>query len=161
MLNRVVRRVLLIVSFFAIGGLVLAGCTRETPPLATSSLATKILTLADHSFTVELATTPTERAVGLMHRTTLAADHGMLFIFETPQPVTFWMKDTLLPLDILYFDEQQALTQTYTDTPPCKRDPCATYPSDAADVTYALELPAGTTRMIGAKLGDVFSLPAR
>ena len=109
--------------------------------------------LHGHTFVVELATTDAQRQHGLMERTTLPADHGMLFVFASSSPQAFWMKNTLIPLDILYFDSERKLVSMQLDVPPCKSDPCPIYPSHAA-AQYVLELSAGTTRRIGAKVGD-------
>ena len=115
------------------------------------------LQFAGTEFQVEIVDTPATRATGLMNRSELAADHGMLFVFESAQPVAFWMKNTLIPLDILYFNLEQELIEIHADTPPCQTDPCASYPSQHA-VKYVLELPAGTAAKIGAKLGEKFEL---
>ncbi|UGB37720.1 DUF192 domain-containing protein [Frateuria soli] len=109
--------------------------------------------LHGHRFTTELAMDDASREHGLMMRTTLAPDHSMLFVFPDTQPRWFWMKDTLIPLDILYFDADRKLVSMQLDVPPCKADPCPSYPSDAP-ARYVLELPAGTARRIGAEQGD-------
>ncbi|MDO1529266.1 DUF192 domain-containing protein [Fulvimonas sp. R45] len=108
-------------------------------------------------FTVELATDEASRERGLMMRTQLASDHGMLFVFPDAAPRWFWMKNTLIPLDILYFDADRRLVSMQLDVPPCKADPCATYPSDKP-ARYVLELSAGAARRIGARVGDVLTV---
>jgi uncharacterized membrane protein (UPF0127 family) len=104
-------------------------------------------------FSVEFATDGPSREHGLMMRATLAPDHGMLFVFPEAGPQAFWMKSTLIPLDILYFDTDHHLVSMQLDVPPCKADPCPTYPSNAP-ARYVLELSAGTARRIGAQSGD-------
>jgi uncharacterized membrane protein (UPF0127 family) len=63
------------------------------------------------------------------------------------------MKNTLIPLDMLYFDADRRLVSMQPDVPPCRADPCPTYPSNAP-ARYVLELPAGTARRIGVQAGD-------
>ncbi len=118
--------------------------------------ATPSVTLGGHSFTVELATTPEEQARGLMQRTSMPADHGMLFVFQHDEPRTFWMKDTLIPLDMLFFDARHRLVAIRADAQPCKADPCELYPSDAP-ARYVLELNAGEAAKLGARKGDVIT----
>lgn len=113
--------------------------------------------LDGHRYQVELATTPAAREYGLMHRSHLPADHGMLFVFATPQPLYFWMKDTWIALDILYFDTHRQLVAMYRDVPPCTTPHCPMYPSDVA-AKYALELPAGTAARIGVRHGDSLAI---
>ena len=86
----------------------------------------------------------------------MAPSHGMLFVFTTDEPRTFWMKDTLIPLDILFFDAHHRLVTIQADAQPCRSDPCELYPSDAP-ARYVLELNAGTASRIGAKTGDVMT----
>lgn len=114
------------------------------------------VTLRGHSFSVEIAATPAEQEHGLMDRTSMPADHGMLFVFADVQPRTFWMKDTLIPLDILFFDDAHRLVTIRADVPPCKADPCPTYPS-TAPARYVLELNAGTAAKLGLREGDVIT----
>lgn len=90
---------------------------------------------------VEIADDTQERAVGLQDRASLKRNHGMLFVFEEEKPLTFWMKDTLIPLDVLYFDAEGNFVSMNT-MEPCTEDPCDTYPS-TRPAKYALELNAG------------------
>ena len=123
-----------------------------SPTAATSPT----VTLDGHLFTVEIAATPAEQEHGLMDRTSMAADHGMLFMFPDSQPRTFWMKNTLIPLDMLFFDANRHLVAIQADAQPCKADPCQLYPSDTP-ARYVLELNAGTAAKLGARTGDVIT----
>ncbi|NUO71957.1 MAG: DUF192 domain-containing protein [Frateuria sp.] len=113
--------------------------------------------LHGHRFSTEFATDDASRERGLMMRTELPADHSMLFVFPDSEPRWFWMKNTLVPLDILYFDADRKLVSMQLDVPPCKADPCPSYPSDAP-ARYVLELAAGTARSIGAQTGDALTI---
>jgi uncharacterized membrane protein (UPF0127 family) len=102
----------------------------------------------------ELATTPDTRRRGLMERPSLPADQGMLFIFEIAQPLSFWMFNTLIPLDIIFADAMQRITSIYASVPPC-RPPlrCPTYASDGL-AQFVLEVNAGTVAKAGVGIGD-------
>lgn len=129
--------------------LLLISCTSAVP----ASDAAPAVELHGQRFSVEFATDDASRVHGLMMRSTLPADHGMLFVFPDTAPRAFWMKNTLIPLDILYFDTDRRLVSMQLDVPPCKTDPCSTYPSSAA-ARYVLELSAGTAHRIGARMTD-------
>lgn len=118
------------------------------------------VTLRGRSFSVELATHEAARERGLMMRTSLAPDRGMLFVFPDAAPRGFWMKNTLIPLDILYFDARRKLVSAQQDVPPCRADPCPTYPSEGP-ARYVLELSAGTARRIGARKGDTLAIEGK
>lgn len=126
----------------------LGSCAHAMPTIPSPAVE-----LHGQRFSVELAVDDAGRQHGLMMRTTLAPDHGMLFVFPYTAPLAFWMKNTLIPLDILYFDEDRRLVSMQLNVPPCKADPCPSYPSDAP-ARYVLELSAGTARRIGVRVAD-------
>ena len=92
-----------------------------------------------------------------MARVTLAPDHSMLFTFPTSASKGFWMKNTPIPLDILYFDSKLRLVSMQLDVPPCKADPCPIY-SSVGSAQYVLELAADTATRIGVRVGDVLEI---
>ena len=112
------------------------------------------------SVTAELAVTDEERQRGLMFREKLGLDQGMLFVFEEESKYAFWMKNTLIPLDMLWIDKDRRIVHIRRNVPPCKEDPCPSYGPDRAGL-YALELAAGASDRFGLKLFDrlEFSLP--
>ena len=122
-----------------------------------ASPVTQQVTLGGHRFTVEIANTDATRERGLMFRTHMANDHGMLFVYSDAQPRYFWMKNTLIPLDIIFFDAHQRLINVSADTPPCKTEQCPTYTS-AAPAQYVLELNAGMAKKLGLKPGERFTI---
>ena len=143
------RNISWLLSPILVAALPCAACTT-----APASARSPSVTLGDHRFSVEIAATPAQQAHGLMDRTSMPTDHGMLFVFPQAQPLTFWMKDTLIPLDMLFFDEAHRLVTIRTDVPPCKADPCPTYAS-TAPARYVLELNAGTAAKLDLRKGDV------
>ena len=109
--------------------------------------------LAGHRFAVELAADEASRTRGLMFRDELPADHGMLFIFEREEPLAFWMKNTRIALDILYFDGNRRLLSVAENTPPCSAgDRCPSYPSKGM-ARFTLELNAGTAHRLDLQPG--------
>ncbi|TCV92178.1 hypothetical protein EC912_108173 [Luteibacter rhizovicinus] len=126
-------------------------------PLAAHAATTPSVTLHGATFSTEFATDDATRELGLMNRKELAAGHSMLFVFPDDEPRSFWMKNTLIPLDILYFGKDRKLVSMQLNVPPCKADPCATYPSDGM-ARYVLELPAGTAARLGLKIGEPLTI---
>lgn len=112
--------------------------------------------LGGERFTVEIARTLQEQARGLMFREHLPAGRGMLFVYERAFPQRFWMKNTRIALDIMFFDGQRRLINVHTARP-CRADPCPTYPS-AAPARYVLELNAGKAEALGIKPGAELTL---
>ena len=141
-----------------LGCLFLVSCTPAVPPHSSSSssavsssgeissLPVEQLHLQsdmgdDVPLTVEIARTDEDRARGLMYRTSLADDHGMLFVFDKPQELRFWMKNTKIPLEVFFFDQQGKFVSMQS-MEPCTADPCPSYPSHGL-AQYALEVNAG------------------
>lgn len=113
--------------------------------------------LGGSTFSVEIADTQEKQQLGLMFRDSMPADHGMLFIFPNEAPRSFWMKNTRIPLDIMYFDKDLKLVSLSVDTPPCKVSRCPSYPS-IAPAKYVLELNAGLAASLGVAVGDTLKL---
>ncbi|HEX5488051.1 MAG TPA: DUF192 domain-containing protein [Rhodanobacteraceae bacterium] len=130
-------------------------CTSCAAAPAGHSAAPSVM-LHGTRFSVELANSPAEQAHGLMGRDHMAAGHGMLFVFRDSAPRTFWMKDTLIPLDMLFFDAGGRLVAIQADAKPCQADPCKLYPS-GVPARYVLELNAGTAARLGVRKGDVIT----
>ena len=95
----------------------------------------------------ELADTDEKRARGLMFREQLASDRGMLFVFSEPGQWAFWMKNTKIPLDILWLDSNKKIVDFVENIPGCLGDPCLQY-QPAFDASYALEVPAGSIKRL-------------
>lgn len=109
--------------------------------------------LQGQRYQVEIADNDHERARGLMFVESMPEDRGMLFIHDRQMPLAYWMKNTKIPLDILYFDRDRKLVSQRRDVPPCSAgDRCPSYPSDAP-AFYVLELNAGQAAKLGLKDG--------
>ncbi|WP_407352589.1 DUF192 domain-containing protein [Luteimonas sp. R10] len=109
--------------------------------------------LAGERYAVEIADTDEERARGLMFRDVLTAGTGMLFIHDREAPQAYWMKNTRIPLDILYFDNGLRLVSQQRDVPPCTSGiGCPSYPS-RTPARYVLELNAGEAARLELREG--------
>jgi len=124
-------------------GLMLSGCASGGPWVE----------IGGARYVVEIADDDAERSRGLMFRDQLAEGHGMLFMHEREDAQAYWMKNTHIPLDILYFDDARKLVSQQRDVPPCSLgDRCPPYPS-AAPARYVLELNAGQADRLGLEDG--------
>ncbi len=110
--------------------------------------------IAENCYKVELAVTVPEQEKGLMFRKNLDKGKGMLFKFPQKGIYPFWMKNTLIPLDIVWIGSDNKIVFISRDTRPCVSDPChTTNPGETAH--YVLEVNSGEMDRIGAKVGDV------
>jgi len=107
----------------------------------------------NNCFDVELAITDEEQMQGLMFRKSLARNRGMLFIFKEEEMSSFWMKNTLIPLDIIWINENKEAVFISENTQPCKEDSCFSIAPDKK-AKYVLEINAGISKEIGLKVGD-------
>lgn len=111
---------------------------------------------------VEIADTPQERARGLMFRDSLKPGSGMLFVYEQPQPVSFWMRNTLIPLDMIFMDAVGTVRHVHPMAKP--RDdtsiPGAMIGDPAPDRLMVLEVPGGDAARLGIQQGMVLAHPA-
>ncbi|MBW8310604.1 MAG: DUF192 domain-containing protein [Rhizobium sp.] len=113
--------------------------------------------LKGQRFVVEVADDHDERARGLMFRDQLAEGSGMLFVHDAERPLAYWMKNTRIPLDIIYFDAQRKLVSVSRGVPACSLgDRCPPYPSSGPAI-YVLELNAGKTTELGVAPGDTIT----
>lgn len=136
-------------------GSVQAGAARTAPsglelvPLEISSGGRR------HAFMVEVARTPQEQAQGLMFRERLGANEGMVFPFPTPRPASFWMKNTLIPLDMIFVRSDGSIARIAANTVPQSLDPVGV----SEPVAAVLELRGGRSAELGIVEGDRVSWP--
>lgn len=131
--------------FFCFSLSVLAAETFDTQPLTIVTKDGK-----RHAFTVELAITPRQREQGLMHRREMAPDHGMLFAFGETRQVFMWMKNTYLPLDMLFIARDGKVRAIKENAEPHSESII----DSQGPIDYVLELNGGTVRRLGIRAGN-------
>lgn len=118
-------------------------------------LKTVKMKIGTREFVLEVADTEETRQLGLMNRKSMPDDHGMLFVFEEEEPLSFWMKNTLIPLDILYINAKGKVVTIDHMKP---KDIQTKHPSKEKAM-YAIELNEGMAKKAGVKEGDVLTIP--
>jgi uncharacterized protein len=131
-----------------------AGLWAQAEPFPTAELTIQTAG-GPQKFTIELATSPAQLAQGLMFRRSLAPDAGMLFDFQNPLVATMWMKNTLIPLDMLFVDEHGRIVNIHERAVPGSLAPIAA----AAPVRAVIELNGGTAARLGIRPGDRVIFP--
>lgn len=112
----------------------------------------------DYCFFVNIANSQEERAQGLMFIKKLKQNRGMLFTFEKDGDYEFWMKNTFIPLDIIWLDKDGNVISIAKSVEPCKADPCEKFKS-GAPARFVLEINAGMAEKLGIAPGEKISLP--
>jgi uncharacterized membrane protein (UPF0127 family) len=107
-------------------------------------------------FSVEIADDPDEQAQGLMHRTQMASSAGMLFIYDRPQRTSFWMRNTLIPLDMLFVDQDGVVQHIHHDAIPLDETPIP----GGDQVVAVLEINGGLSRRMGITIGSEMRHPS-
>ena len=137
--------------------------TPASPPAPTPAAGPRVVLPSGTVIRAELARTDEERAQGLMFRESLAADAGMLFLFDTTEIRPFWMKNCHFPLDIVHLASDGTVVDVLANVPPCASDPCPSYAPKARSDTV-VELRAGVAAANGVVTGSklrYLDVPAR
>ena len=139
--------------------LIVALLLAALPAWALETFSTSELTIqtagGPQKFTIELALSPAQMEQGLMFRRSLAPDAGMLFDFRAPTTVTMWMKNTVIPLDMLFLNPQGRIIDIHQRAVPYSTDVIAA----KAPARYVIELNGGTVERLGIKAGDQVTSP--
>lgn len=141
-------RALAAAAAIVVVSLPLAACSDETSLTIHSATG-------DHTFNIEIVDTPESRAQGLMYRQELAPDAGMLFDFLDDREVSFWMRNTFIPLDMIFITGEGVVRNIHVNARP--HDPTG-IPSDGP-VQFVLEIPGGRSVELGIEPGDTVSHP--
>jgi hypothetical protein len=121
-------------------------------PLGQSLPVSARFNVADQTIQLEVARTPEQQSMGLMYRPKLEANRGMLFPFNPARRVTFWMKNVVIDLDMVFLHNGKVVAIA-NRVPPCKTDPCPVYGPDAL-VDQVIELQGGRAASLGIQPGD-------
>jgi len=153
----------LTLCLFLAASLVAVGCDQpgqsQTQPAnngsGAQSLPTVKMKIGTQTFDLEIARTSEQQALGLMKRDSMPRDHGMIFVFPEERMLEFWMKDTRIPLDIMYLDSKGKVVSVSQMQP---YD--LTSVSSEVPAQYAIELNAGMVKQAGIKSHDILDIPA-
>ena len=130
--------------------------TKKLEPPDDMHFDSTTLDLKGKPFTIEIANSDARTQRGLMYRKSMPADHGMLFIFDEPAKLSFWMKNTQIPLDIIFLDKNCKVLEVQARKP---LDETGGGPD--APAQYVIELNVGRAGEIGLKPGDVVAIPEK
>jgi uncharacterized protein len=112
--------------------------------------------MGNETIELEVTRTPEQQQMGLMYRSSLPKNRGMLFSFNPPTPTRFWMKNTIIPLDLVFLRNGRIIA-IFPNVPPCKADPCESY-GPASEIDQVIELVGGRAKELGLKVGDKIAI---
>ena len=135
--------------------LLLSGCDDKVGPVP-GQIQTSLVQLGNMPFVLEIADSYASRERGLMFRKSMPADHGMLFVFDHPEVLGFWMKNTHIALDIIYLDADGRVLTIKQMKPLDEKSVSSERPAK-----YAIEINAGMAQTAGVRQGDVIHLPGK
>lgn len=146
--SRSTRRGLIALFIYIFGGAAAnAACTETSVELRNGEAVAR--------FNIELADTDSERGVGLMNREKLAASAGMLFVYESPRHASFWMKNTLIPLDMIFVDSTGLVKLVHPMAKPLDKTPI----DGGENVAFVLEINGGLAKRLGIAAGSAMRNP--
>ncbi len=111
------------------------------------------LDIGGNTFQAEIADTPRAMRRGMMYRRSMNDRQAMLFVYAKPRQAIFWMKNTLIALDMLFFDERGVLVEIKRNIPPCQTTNCPIYPSKAHNIQFVVEIKGGGAQQFGLTTG--------
>lgn len=147
-IQRELRRLALSVPAVAFAGAAVAQCTPDTVSIRGD--------WGQARFAVEIADDPAERARGLMHVPQMPLMSGMLFIYDAPHAASFWMRNTLIPLDMIFVDQKGEIRTIHSMARPHDETPIF----GGTDIQYVLEINGGLAERLGLRVGDVLRHPS-
>jgi len=129
----------------------MSGATLERSPAGLEQIALTVRSgPRTHRFVAEVARSPDEQATGLMNRQALAPDRGMIFPYDPPQNASFWMKNTLIPLDMIFIRADGSIARIEANTVPLSLEPVPA----GEPVAAVLEIAGGRSAELGIQPGD-------
>ena len=154
---------LFLISLFCVSCLAGSGSDSQTSSSEPSpqNLPLVEASLAENQLRIMLARSDAEKRQGLMYYTDLSDDQGMLFVYDEPIQMSFWMKNTYIPLDLVFFDQDLLIAEMIPGMIPGNGVPDYLLPryQSVEKVQFALELASGTIQNLGLKIGDQLKIP--
>ena len=149
-LNKLNKRLIFLLTLFVL--VILLLMLKQQTVVQTDKYITKAC-FKQQCFNVKVLDNDEERTKGLMYVNNLTENSGMLFIFPNEDEYSFWMKDTLIPLDIVWIDNDFKVVSIKENAIPCNENPCEVYAPNS-NAKYVLEINSELVKKYGIKVGD-------
>ena len=149
-MRKLIPFVIFLLSLFILEG-ISKGDYRNNDSKYQSNIVVKI---KDKSFLMDIAKTSKERKLGLMYKESLDSNKGMIFIYNKEKKHPFWMKNTMIPLDIIWLNKSKQVVYISKNTQPCKQNDCLGIKPNRRAI-YVLEINANLSDKLGLSIGDL------